>query len=490
MFKLLANLEAKRLNRGSNQQLGIFITILKWMGIAYFAVIFLTLGIGGYYFIEESTNLGGSPIEIVSRFWIYYIFLELVMRFALQKLPTGNIIPLLVLPIKKKKIVEFYVNSRFLSAFNLVQLFFVIPFMIVSLTKGYPAISVIAWSLALYSFSLVNNFVFILMESYKQVFYSIVSILILLITIHYFDLFDITIYSKYILYSVYLYPYLLLIPLVGLVFSYKATIRYYLKNMYLDNVLENKVQEASSIELKWLDNFGTYSTFLKNDIRLILRNKRAKTTLYMSVFFMFYGFLVLTPNSHDQYPAFMMILVAFFVSGGFLMLFGQYVPSWDSSYYPFMMTQNITYKDYLKSKWLIIALATALSSFASFLYIFKSMELFYLIWAMGIFNIGVNTYMVLWAGAYLKSPVDLTANKNVFADKNAFNLQVILLSLPKLLLPLVVYYLGSLFYGFWGGFTALIIIGIIGMFIQNKAFDFIAKIYKKEKYSAISAFKK
>jgi hypothetical protein len=30
-----------------------------------------------------------------------------------------------------------------------------------------------------------------------------------------------------------------------------------------------------------------------------------------------------------------------FVSGGFLITFGQFVPSWDSSYYQLMMTQNI-----------------------------------------------------------------------------------------------------------------------------------------------------
>ncbi len=489
MFKLLASLERKRLSRSTNQQNSIFITILKWIGIVYFSILFASLGLGGYFLLEEQPQLGSTPIEIVSRFWIYYIFAELVMRFMLQKLPTANIIPLLILPLKKIEIVRFYVNSRFWSPFNLIQLFFVIPFTVLCLIDGQPVLQVIAWSLGLYLLSLVNNFVYILMESYKKVFFTIATLLILVVAIHYFNLLDITIYTKYILYSIFLYPYLLLVVMALLYLSYRATINYYVKNMYLDQILELKVEQASGKELKWLDNFGTYSSFLKNDFRLIARNKRARTTVFMSIFFMFYGFLVLTPNSDNQYPAFMMILVAFFVSGGFLMLFGQYVPSWDSSYYPFMMTQNITYKDYLKSKWLIIALATAVSSFASVFYIFKSMELFYLIWAMGIFNIGINSYLVLWAGAYMKSPVDLTANKNVFADKNAFNLQVILLSLPKLVLPIVVYFIGNLIYGFWSGFALLIITGILGIFAQKKIFSYIEKIYKEQKYSTLAAFK-
>ena len=40
------------------------------------------------------------------------------------------------------------------------------------------------------------------------------------------------------------------------------------------------------------------------------------------------------------------------------MNFGQFVPSWDSAYYKLLMSQNITYKDYLASKWWLVVIAT------------------------------------------------------------------------------------------------------------------------------------
>lgn len=489
MHKLFVFLERKRLARSDGQQMSTILKVFKWLAIVYFGFLFLVFGISGYFGIEEMSLGIGSPIQVISRYWMYYMVLEMVMRFALQKLPTASIKPLLVLPFPKIKIVKFYIGSSFVSAFNFVQLLFIIPFSIVCLTKGYSILGVIVWSLAVYLCICTMHFVNILIESYKAVFIAVIAVFGSLAAIQYFDLFDSTAYTQHLLYSVYEYPVLVLAYAGILSVAIWMTIRYYANNMYMDDLLKIKIEIGTTQEMKWLDRFGTYASFLKNDVRLIMRNKRARTTVLMSVLFMFYGFLVLTPNAEGEYSTMPMILVAFMVSGGFLMMFGQYVPSWDSSYYPLMMTQNITYKNYLKSKWLIIALGTAISMLGSVIYISKSMELVYLIIAMGVFNIGVNGYLVLVGGAYLKSPVDLTANKNVFGDKNAFNLRVMLISLPKMFLPVIIYYIGDVIYGFWGGLGILVLTGIAGMFFQDAAFRYIEKIYKKEKYSTINAFK-
>ncbi|MGL4583793.1 MAG: DUF5687 family protein [Flavobacterium sp.] len=489
MHKLFVFLEKKRLARNGGEQIETVVKVFKWLAIVYLGFLFLAFGISGFFGIEEMSLGMGSPIQVISRYWMYYMVAEMIMRFALQKLPTASIKPLLVLPIPKLKIVKFYIGSSFVSAFNFLQLLFIIPFAIVCLTQGYSILGVLAWSIAVYLCICTMHFINILIESYKAVFIAVIGVFGSLAAIQYFALFDSTVYTQYLLYSVYDYPILVVVYAGVLAVAIRMTIRYYANNMYMDDLLKIKVEVGTTQEMKWLDGFGTYASFLKNDVRLILRNKRARTTVLMSVLFMFYGFLVLRPGASGEYSTILMIIVAFMVSGGFLMMFGQYVPSWDSSYYPLMMTQNITYKNYLKSKWLIIALGTAISMVGSLIYISTSMDLVYLIIATGVFNIGVNGYIVLLGGAYLKSPVDLTANKNVFGDKNAFNLRVMLISLPKMFLPIIVYYIGYMIYGFWGGFGMLVLTGIAGMFFQDAAFRYIEKIYKKEKYSTINAFK-
>src|SRR5690606_40470832 len=96
--------------------------------------------------------------------------------------------------------------------------------------------------------------------------------------------------------------------------------------------------------------FGTLAPFLKLDLKLLTRNKRTRTVLYMSLAFLLYGlFFLLNPSGAFEGSTFV-ILSGIMVTGGFMLMFGQYVPSWDSSYYPLMMTQNIPYRRYLESK--------------------------------------------------------------------------------------------------------------------------------------------
>ena len=74
-----------------------------------------------------------------------------------------------------------------------------------------------------------------------------------------------------------------------------------------------------------------------------------------------------------------------FSTGGFLFMFGSFVPSWDSQYYPLMMTQNIEYKEYLNSKWSLMIIGTVISTvLASFIYSF----------------FGVNAVYAVLAGAF------------------------------------------------------------------------------------------
>jgi hypothetical protein len=48
--------------------------------------------------------------------------------------------------------------------------------------------------------------------------------------------------------------------------------------------------------------------------------------------FLFYGFLFFTNSIEAYNNPIMHIFAGIFVSGGFLITFGQFVPSWDSAY--------------------------------------------------------------------------------------------------------------------------------------------------------------
>ena len=97
--------------------------------------------------------------------------------------------------------------------------------------------------------------------------------------------------------------------------------------------------------------------------------------------------------------------------------------------------------------------------------------------------------MVLWGGAYIKTPIDLTSAKKAFGDKKSFNVKTLLLTIPKLLLPMLIYAVGHFVHGEVLGFALVAITGLAGLLFKNKVFTIIEKIYKSEKYKTLLAYK-
>lgn len=172
-----------------------------------------------------------------------------------------------------------------------------------------------------------------------------------------------------------------------------------------------------------------------------------------------------------------------------MMLFGQYVPSWDSSYYPLMMTQNIPYRTYLESKWLLMVLGTLLSMILASFYLFFGLQTYLIILAVGCYNIGWNSYLSLITGAFVRSKIDLSSNKNAFGDSKAFNVQTLLLSIPTLLLPMILYIVLNAIFSFTVTIIAFVIISLIGFLLKPIMFNLIEKLYKNQKYTTLKAYK-
>jgi hypothetical protein len=283
--------------------------------------------------------------------------------------------------------------------------------------------------------------------------------------------------------------YLFLIPILLLIITYYFSFNFFKNDLNLDTGLAKKSAEARTEDLTWLNQFGTLGTFLKNDIKLLKRNKRSRTTVFMSFLFVFYGFFFFTNSIEAYNNPVMHVFAGIFVSGGFLFTFGQFVPSWDSAYYQLMMSQNISYRQYLNSKWWLMVIATIISTVIASFYLYFGWQTYMLIVVGAIYNIGVNSHLVLLGGAFVKTPIDLTMANKAFGDKQAFNMKTMLISLPKLLVPMLLYAAGYYLFSANIGFLFVAIAGILGFALRNTVFSKIEKIYKTEKYATIAAYK-
>ena len=494
MFKMMFSLQWKEFNRGKAVGGKLVAKIFKWIGIIYVAFMTFLMGIivsayGGplaEFPLEEGTT---APFLYVNKQLIYVFVYLIVLRYFVQSLPVVNIKALLLTPVLKTQIVRFSLLKTVLTYFNILPLFFLIPFsFLLASTGDYDIVGLIFWNINIMGLIYVTNFFNFLLKNKNKLIYGIGGILALIKILEYYSIVDFTTYSEQFFYLFYSQPYATAFTWLLVFWLYNYVNKYLLQGLYIDTGLQVKIKEAKMDDFSFLDRFGKTATFIKNDLRLLKRSKRARTAVYMGIGMLFYG-IIFVP-SEDILGSGFLFFGYLFSTGGFLFMFGSFVPSWDSQYYPLMMTQNIEYKEYLNSKWSLMIIGTVISTvLASFIYSFFGTNAVYAVLAGAFYNIGVNGYLTLWAGAYTKSPIDLNSSANAFGDKKAFNAKTLLVGFPQMLLPVLVYYFTSQYYDHLTGCLAVAGLGTLGIFLKPVAFNLIMKAYKTEKYSTLKAYK-
>src|SRR5690606_7707894 len=131
-------------------------------------------------------------------------------------------------------------------------------------------------------------------------------------------------------------PIVLLTVLAGIYFWNYTTM---LDDFYLEDARVQKSSLRSDSKLfGWLENKGNIGFLVATELRLIWRNKRPRTVAGMSVLFLFYGLIFYTQGDYDERYTFL-VFPATFITGGFLINYGQYIFSWESNYMDLISVQ-------------------------------------------------------------------------------------------------------------------------------------------------------
>jgi len=488
MISRFINLEWKQFFRSSYWQKSMAINILMVFLALYFIVIFLSLGLSLYPLLKKQFP-DSDPLLIVNGFIFYWLLADLVMRFFFQKLPVMNIKPLLTLPLKKSKILHYVLGKSVISFFNFLPLFTIIPFGIVLLFQGYSGITVLAWIILLVIFTLIINFLNFIIESKSAdtelSFLPIIVFAAGLFSLNYFNIISISDLISKSISAVMADPILLLIP--GAILSLLYYINYSIlnKKLYIDGSLKAKTQTASTTDLSWTRRFGDIAPFLQLDLKLLWRNKRPRSSIFILAIGLLYG-LIFYPNPAYQGMVPMFVFVGIFVTGVFMINFGQFIPAWDSGYYKLLMSQNIKYKEYLNSKYSLMLASAVIMFILSIPYVYFGWNILLIHFAAMVYNIGINSYILLYAGSFNRKKIDLT-------QRAAFNYQGTgavqwIVGFPLLFIPMIFFYIPYKFINFESGIATLILLGVIGIVFHQKLMNFITKKYFDSKYKMINAF--
>jgi len=289
------NLEWKQYFRSAYWQKSIAINILMIFLALYFIGMFLIMGIALYPGLKEAYP-DQDPLNIVNSYLFYYILIDIILRFFFQKLPVMSVKPLLTLPVKRSHVVHYVLRKSVFSFFNILPLFAFVPFSVMLLLNGYPLVSVLAWFFTLMVLSLIVNFLNFIIESFSaETELSFLPIILLaggLYALNYFNILSISGLVADALSAIYNNPVFILVPIAVLVVLYMVNHSLLKKKLYLDSSLKTKVETVNASSLEWTKRFGDIAPFLQLDLKLIWRNKRTKSSVWMLALGLLYGLFI------------------------------------------------------------------------------------------------------------------------------------------------------------------------------------------------------
>ena len=484
MISHFLNLEWKQFFRSASFGKSIGLKIVMGFFAIYFIVMFLGAGFFAFKMIKEIYP-EQDPLKVVNSFLLFVIIGDLIFRYIMQKLPVMNIKPLLTLPIKKNKIAHYILVKSSFSFFNIMSLFFYVPFAFVLIREGYTISGALGWLATMILIIQSTNFLNFIINKNKIAFGALLTILVGGYLVHYFQLFNLAGFVGKGFNFVYANPIFAIIFLLLLIALYFINYKQLRSEIHLDTIVSEKTKEVSAADLSFTEKLGDLAPFIKNDLRLMWRNKRTKSSIWMLALGLGYGLIFYTNPMYAKMDV-MFVLVGIFSTGTFLINFGQFIPAWDSSYYNMLMSQNFKYGRYLESKFTIMTISVVILFVLGIPYVFFGWKVLLVHFAAMIYNIGVNTHVIMYGGSFNRKKINLD-------EKAAFNFQGTgavqwIIGIPLMLLPMAIFGIINWLVSFEIAVTVLAVLGFIGIAMHKKLMELITKKYKKSKYIMIHAF--
>ena len=422
---------------------------------------------------------------------LLYYLLELLGRMQLQELPTLRVQPYLQLAIKRNTLVRYLSFTAMLSFFNLWPLILFIPFLIkvVLIQKG--AVASLVCVFALLGFSIFNNYLALYIKrkaSFNGWILNIASLAVIALAAGDFKyhLYSVRAFSYGFFGNLMDHPLLVLIPLILAMVMYYVNFLYLKDNLYLEVLTKHKKLKRSTTEFPVLSRFGLVGDLVANELKLILRNKRPSASLKMSAIFLFYGLLAYAmPHSMEW----MKIFMGLFMSGIFIINYGQFMYGWQGGHFDGLLVSRVTIKEFLRAKYLLFTLISTAAIILMTPYVYFGWHALVLNFVMYLWNLGVNSTIVLFFANRNQKRIDLS--KGAAFNWEGVGITQMLLGFPLMLGPYLIY-LPVYFIAGHNHNAALASVAIVSIIcIATRSFwiDQLAADFTKRKFKIAEGFR-
>ena len=299
-----------------------------------------------------------EPYHIINSGLVFFLALDFVMRFPFQKTPTQEVKPYLLLPIRRARLIDALLLRSGLSGFNLVWLFFFVPFATFTVVRFYGIVGLLTYCIGIWLLMVLNNYWFLLCRTLMNeriwwvllplaVYGGVAAALFIPDDSPLFD-WSLELGEGFITGS----PWPFIGVAAGIVLLWLANRGLMLKLMYaeINKTESDNVKHVS--EYRFLDRYGEIGEYMRLELKLMLRNKVCKIALRTGILVVvMFSLLMSFTEAYDG--AFMrgFILVYNFTIFGILFLGS--IMSYEGNYIDGLMSRKEAIYSLLRAKYIV-----------------------------------------------------------------------------------------------------------------------------------------
>lgn len=326
-----------------------------WAGyLIFFGTIFAMAFDGGSVEAYHVMNAG----------FIFVMMLDFLMRFPFQKTPTQEVKPYLLLPVKRNRLIDFLLIRSGLSAFNFIWLFMFVPFAILTIAKFYGISGVVLYCIGIWLLMLLNNYWFLLCRtlSNERVWWFALPIIVYAIIIAALfipedsPLFDFSVNIGEGFIQGNLITFLGVILCIALLWWINRNVMSKFIYNELNKVEDSTVKVKNVSEYKFLDRYGEVGEYMRLELKLMLRNKMCRASLY-SICGVVISFSLLLSFTDVYDGAGMKSFIQIYNFIIFGILFLSPLMSYEGNYIDGLMSRKESIYNLLRAKYILYASA-------------------------------------------------------------------------------------------------------------------------------------
>ena len=283
----------------------------------YFLVLFVLLGLMLPKMLQEIVPQE-DPAVIFHGCILYALIILLLIRYVMQPLSRLNLESYQVLPVKRSVLVTYLVLKPLLNPLNYLVLCLVIPFAVTGIYPLFGIAGAFRFIFIILGLIWFNTLMApLLKRQFNNILLGVILFLLVagaLAALEYFKIFSLFALSQHLFGFLNGSPVVWIsVWLLGLL-AFLLNKSFFARNYYPEVERKNKKIEVGTQRFTFMERFGKIGELISLEIKLVLRHKRTKSTLYAALFFLLYG-LIFYPNPMYNESPNWLLFVAIFVTG-------------------------------------------------------------------------------------------------------------------------------------------------------------------------------